>query len=263
MKAFQHNTHHCQNVITNHIKKLCRRFDFDIMIYVLGVKIITGNKERQLVIMDIKQHRLYYFDYKGIHVTKNAINLEFYDGPKHIFQIKILLKDYGTVFKLSEKLENGSFFQHDSKEVPDYWIKPMFGLEVNQNSLVIIDIIDPAIEQHKLFTVNTNEFGYFNKLKLLCNFPENDYTAWTITAFPLVLENGKEIIFDPNRNRNYKQAVEYCNSRDTQIVLPESSDEKRSIIDVLKEAWDIGPSRTRVKNSYLWDLNLTYHLDPD
>ena len=221
------------------------------MIYVLGVKIITGNQERQLVIMDIKQHRLYYFNYNGIHVTKNAINLEFYDGPKHIFQIKILLKDYGTVFKLSERLENGSFFQHDSKELPDYWIQPMFGLEVNQNSIVIIDIIDPAIEQYKLFTVNTNKFGYFNKLKLLCNFPENDSTAWTITAFPLVLENGKEIIFDPNRNRNYKQAVEYCNSRDAQIVLPESSDEKRSIIDVLKGAWDNGPFRTRVKNSYL------------
>ena len=258
MKAFQDNIHHYQNVITNRIEKLRCNIFFYRKIIILGVKIISdlnNNMKRQLVTVDIKQHRLYYFDYQGTHARNNAINMEFFDEFKLIFYIKIQLKEFAngpsTVFKLYEKLQNGTLLQHAGNELPDYWIKPIFGLEVNDNSLVIVDVTNPAIEQYKLFTVNTNEFGYFNTMKLLSNFPESDHASWTITAFPLVLENGKEIIFDPNRNRNYKQAVEYCNSRDAQIVLPESSDEKRSIIDVLKGAWDNGPSRTRVKNSYL------------
>ena len=206
--------------------------------------------KRQLVTMDIKQHRLYYFDYKGTHARDNAINIEFFDGSKPIFYIKVQLKEFAngpaTVFKLYEKLRNGTLLQHDRNDLPDYWIKPIFGLEVNDDSLVIVDITNPAIEQYKLFTVNTNEFDYFNTMKLISNFPESDYASWTITAFPLVLENGKEIIFDPNRNRNFSEAVEYCNSRDMQIILPESSDEQESIINVLKEAWYIGPSRKRV-----------------
>ena len=201
--------------------------------------------------MDINKHRLYDFDYQGTHASNNSINLEFFDGLKLIFYIKIQLKNYArgpsTVFKLYEKLRNGTLLQHDRIELPDYWIKPIFGLEANDNNLVIVDITNPPIEQYKLFTVNTNEFGYFNTMKLISIFPQSDYASWTITAFPLVLENGKEIIFDPNRSRNFSEAVKYCNSRDMQIILPESSDEQKSIIDVLKESWDIGPSRTRVK----------------
>ena len=226
-------------------------------IIILGVKTITAsnyNKKRQLVVMDIKQHRLYYFDYQGTHAPNNAINLEFFDGHQLSFYIKIQLKNHATgpstVFKLYEKRQNGTVVEHKllRTELTDYWIEPIFGLEVNENSLVIVDIKNPSSDQYKLFTVNTNDFGYFNQMKFICNFSESDYTSWTITAFPLVLGNGKEIVFDPNRNRNYSEAVEYCNSRDAQIILPESSDEKGSIIEVLKEAWNIGPSRTRVES---------------
>jgi len=222
-----------------------------------GVKTITTsnyNKKRQLVVMDIKQHRLYYFDYQGTHASNNAINLEFFDGHQPSFYIKIQLKNYAngrsTLFKIYEKLQNGTVFEHKllRKELKDYWIEPIFGLEVNEKSLVIVDITNPSSEQYKLFTVNTNDFGYFNQMKFISNFSESDYVSWTITAFPLVLGNGKEIIFDPNRSRNYSESVEYCKNRDMQIVLPESSDEKGSIIAILKEAWNIGPSRTRVKS---------------
>ena len=229
-------------------------------IILLGVKTITAsnyNKKRQLVVMDIKQHRLYYFDYQGTHAPNNAINLEFFDGHQLRFYIKIQLKTHyakgqSTVFKLFEKLQNGTSFEHKllRNELTDYWIEPIFGLEVNEKSLVIVDITNPSSEQYKLFTVNTNDFGYFNQMKFISNFSESDYVSWTITAFPLVLGNGKEIIFDPNRNRNYSEAVEYCNSRDTQIILPDSSHEKRNIIDVLKEAWYIGPFRIRVKKNH-------------
>lgn len=204
--------------------------------------------------MDINKHRLYDFDYQGTHASNNSMNLEFFDGSKLIFYIKIQLKHYArgpsTVFKLYEKLRNGSLLQHDRIELPDYWIKPIFGLEVNDNSLVIVDIMSPAIEQYKLFTVNTNEFGYFNTMRLISIFPESDYASWTITAFPLILENGKEIIFDPKRSRNYKQAVEYCISRNMQVVLPESSVETSSIIDFLKEAWHMGLFRTGIENNH-------------
>ena len=197
--------------------------------------------------MNIRQHRLYYFDYQGTHAPNNAINLEFYDGSKLIFQIKIQIKDHGTIFRLNEKLENGTFSQLDRIELPEYWVKPIFGLEVDENSLTVVDITGSANGKYKLFTVNTMKFDHFNQLKLLCNFPETDYTRWTITAFPLVLENGKEIIFDPNRSRNYSESVKYCNSRNTQIILPESSYEKSNIRDVLREALEVGPLRARVR----------------
>ena len=224
--------------------------------------------------MDIKQHRLYYFDYQGTHALNNAINLEFFDGREPVFYIKIQLKNNAkgpiTVFQLFQRLQNGTLLNHDRNELTDYWIESIFGLEVNEKSLVIVDIANPSSEQYKLFTVKTNDFGYFNQMKFISNFPESDYVSWTITAFPLVLGNGKEIIFDPNRSRNYSEAVEYCNKRDAQIILPVSSDEKGSIIDVLKEAWYFGPSRTRVESKLVtingyhyrvtWGVQIKYYI---
>ena len=93
------------------------------------------------------------------------------------------------------------------------------------------------------------DLGYFDKLKIISNFPENDYITWTITAFPKLLESGKEIMFD-TISRNYSDAVEYCKNRDGQIVLPGSSQEKSGIVNILLEALAVGhPMRGPITNN--------------
>ena len=50
-------------------------------------------------------------------------------------------------------------------------------------------------------------------------------------------------------SRNYSDAVGYCKSRDGQIVLPESSQEKSAIVNILLEALAVGhPRRGPVTN---------------
>ena len=104
---------------------------------ILVIHTIAGNKQRQLVIMDITQHRLYYFHYHGTHVATNSINLEFFDGNRLIFYIKIQLKQsaqgFRTIFKLYEKLKNGTSLQH---ELSDYWIEPILDLKIMTTALL-------------------------------------------------------------------------------------------------------------------------------
>ena len=47
-----------------------------------------------------------------------------------------------TIFKLTEKLENGTFIQHELKEIENYWIPTIFGLEILDDTIFILDITD-------------------------------------------------------------------------------------------------------------------------
>ena len=111
----------------------------------LGIVTTAGNKEAQLVISDIKMHSLYYFYYRGEHVAHNVINLEFHGGLQLQFQVKIRLKistDGSPLTKimLKEKLKNGTFIEYDSKDLENYWIPRIFGLEILSNSIELLDI---------------------------------------------------------------------------------------------------------------------------
>ena len=102
-------------------------------------------------------HSLYYFYYHDEHVANNVINLEFHGGLQLQFQIKIRLKistDKSLITKimLKEKLKNGTFIEHDSKEYENYWIPRIFGLEILNKSIEILDITagGSAGDQYKI-----------------------------------------------------------------------------------------------------------------
>ena len=53
---------------------------------------------------------------------------------------------------LKEKLKNGTFIEHDSKDFENYWIPRIFGLEILNESIEILDITagSSAGDQYKI-----------------------------------------------------------------------------------------------------------------
>ena len=53
---------------------------------------------------------------------------------------------------LKEKLKNGTFMEYDSKDLENYWIPRIFGLEILSNSIEILDITagDSAGDKYKI-----------------------------------------------------------------------------------------------------------------